>query len=170
MDKLHYRFEEVCIFDFVLNCPFKLIANSFCISWFMFHARQNWKSQLSTFPSKSRYCGELWVHPTQMTCWLSPQNKHNLWLHDRSLANSEPVPLNRPVYFHQSESGYMHASSVGNWWFSDFAWCVLSTLKHEPAPKCCNTCSLYWYWKASYVMHVQTISIKKEKSWIPSET
>lgn len=99
MDKLRYWFEEVCIFDFVLNCPFKLIVNSFCKSWFMFHARQNWKSQLSTFPRKSRYCGELWVHPTQMTCWLSPQNKHHLWLHDRSLANSEPVPLNRPVYF-----------------------------------------------------------------------
>lgn len=94
MDKLHFRFEEVWIFDFVLNCPFKLIANSFCKRWFMFHAHQNPKSQLSTFPSKSRYCGELWVRPTQMTCWLSPQNKQNLWLHERSLVNSEPVYFN----------------------------------------------------------------------------
>lgn len=48
--------------------------------------------------------------------------------------------------------------------FGDFACCVLSTMKHEPAlrlcshsgfygSKYCHNCNLCWYWKAGYVIH-----------------
>lgn len=55
-------------------------------------------------PTKSRYCGALSVRPSQMTCWLSPRNKYNLWLRAERLSIHPANPFGKHGVFSSDAS------------------------------------------------------------------
>lgn len=61
-------------------------------------------SQLSAFPAKSRYGGAPSVRPSQMTCWLSPRNKYNLWLRVERLSIHPANPSGKHGVFSSDQS------------------------------------------------------------------